>query len=250
MVVSAAYDMIGLSRAAERTNDRRAGAGPESVRTYAAEGEACDDRWVRHAWHVWWAPSLFWRDDLTWPNGATTVCIVRADAALAYVSVQGILYTSESSAAPVCSAYVPGIVKLPSVADRLAEFPLLRPPFPESDWSFATGAPAQHLGREARRIRATRRAGTLRTHESQPSGYWAGIDEYECVVDVELGSLLSLAGLVDGALVAVIAADEVRINEAISDDVLAFVPPPGTRTVQVARRSDEQRPAEVDPGAG
>src|SRR5256885_8099061 len=34
-------------------------------------------RSVRFTWRVWWAPPTLWRDDLTWPNGETTVIIVR-----------------------------------------------------------------------------------------------------------------------------------------------------------------------------
>jgi hypothetical protein len=212
------------------------GAAPSSVRTYAA-GDAAD-AWGRYSWHVWWAPPSRWRGDLTWPAGATDVSVVRDGAALVYLPVQQLMYTSEPVARDPRWDVVrtpTGIFELPTVANRHAVFPLLHPPLPASEWDFATVAhEVAYGGRVTRRVRATRRAGAPAAKGLEASGIWPGVDEYECLVDDALQILLRVTGIADSVPVATISVDHVRVDALFPDDVFAFVPPPGTRIVHVA----------------
>src|SRR2546423_9387162 len=133
LVATASYDAAALARVLSRAVARNP-VGPDAVRLYGATSDTSgttNDEQVRFTWRVWWAPPTLWRDDLTWPNGETTVIIVRPDDALAYVSMQRTLYTSEpASAGAYATVRAPDGMHLPTVADRLVEVPLLRPPLP------------------------------------------------------------------------------------------------------------------------
>jgi len=237
LAATAFYDAAALARAMSRTTATGKEAGPGAVRLYGPAGDASGDAWVRYKWRVWWAPPAPWRDDLTWPNGQTTVIIVRTDAALAYVSMQRTLYTSERLAAAARERVLPPDgMQLPTVADRLAEFPLMGPRLPASEWQLATLGETEHIGRVARRVRATRRAGAVPAEELARSGYWPGIDEYECLVDDGLQILLRLTGMVDGVPVATVSADDVRVDAPLPVDTFAFAPPAGTRIAHVVAK--------------
>jgi hypothetical protein len=121
-------------------------------------------------------------------------------------------------------------VELPTIENRLGIIPLFRPPLPQSDWSFATDADDEvYLGRTVRHVRAKRREGWSRSQLTADSSGWPGIDEYECVVDDELRILLRLVGIVDGRHVTSIAAEEVRVNGDLPDDIFSFAPRSGAR---------------------
>jgi hypothetical protein len=237
MSSTASYDTMALARAMRRAGAARGSGGPDGIRSSSAPTFGGDDAWVRHTWHMWWRPPSLWRDDLTWPNGATTVSIVQPDVAQAYVSLQRTLYTS----APASIAGAHGVtsfadgMQLPTVAGRLAEFPLVRPPLPASEWALTTLGHEVYIGRQARRTRAVRRSETGRSNAGNDSGYWLGVDEYECLVDVTIGITLRFTGLIDGAPAAILAADEVHVDTSLPSDVFAFAPPAGTRIVHVTR---------------
>jgi hypothetical protein len=239
LAATASYDAAALARVQSRAVARNR-VGADAVRLYGATSDASgttnNDERVRFTWRVWWAPPTLWRDDLTWPNGETTVIIVRPDDALAYVSMQRTLYTSEpASAGASATARAPDGMHLPTVADRLVEFPLLRPPLPASEWTLATLDQEVYLGRVVRRVRATRRADATSAEGPQPSRFWPGVDEYECLVDDSLGISLSITGAVDGVPAATIAADAIRVDVPFPADVFAFLPPAGTRIAHIAR---------------
>lgn len=237
LAATASLDGAALARAMSRTRPTGPEWGPDSVRLFGSGLDASGDPWVRYEWRVWWAPpAALWRDDLTWPNGETTVIIVRTDATLAYVSMKRTLYTSEQTAVTAGERVLPPDgMRMPTIAARLAEFPLLRPRLRAAEWEFVTVGEKEHRGRVARRVRATRRAGSVPGEGPERSGYWQGIDEYECLVDDELQILLSLEGMVDGVPVAAISAEEVRVDTPLPNDTFAFAPPTGTRIAHVAK---------------
>lgn len=212
---------------------RRAGAGQLRQESDGGAGA------VRYTHRVWWAAPACWRDDVTWPNGQTVVSIVRASAALTYMSALRLMYTSE----PVASAdgweVVPpprGIVYLPTVEQRLAEFPLLRPALPAADWAFTEGPPTEYLGRPCRRVYAARRPGAPAPAAPGKSGYWCGVDEYECLVDDGLQLVVWLNGLADGVPIATFAANDVQVDVSLPAEVFDFRPPSGTRVARIVWR--------------
>ena len=216
------------------------GAAPESIRQYAMGcAGGASNGWERYAWRVWWEPPSRWRGDLTWPGGQTDVSVVRDDAALVYLPMQRTLYTSEPVVRDSRWEVIrppTGIVELPTVTNRHEVFPLIRPSLPASEWVFATLAEEEiYNGRVTRRVRATRRIDTAPTEDKRASGYWRGVDEYECLVDDALQILVHLTGIADGVPVAIISADDVRVDAPFPADIFAFVPPPGTRIAHVAR---------------
>ncbi len=215
----------------------RSGAGPPGDSAAAGSGME------RRTEQVWWAAPSRWRDDVTWPNGQTVVQVVRGGASLVYMSVLGEMYTSEPVAASDGWVTVPpprGTVFLPTLESRLGEQPLLRPPFPASHWAFTEGQPTAYLGRPCRRVHAVRRPGhraSAKSDQIDMSGYWGGVDEYECLVDDGLGLTVRLTGLADGVPVATYAADDVQVDVALPDEIFEFRPPPGTQVARVVRRS-------------
>ena len=232
LAATASFDSAALARAMSRRMAVGNQAGPDAVvRLHGSAGDPSGNAWVSHKWRVWWSPPTLWRDDLTWPNGQTTVIIVRPDAALAYVSMQRTLYTSEPAPSGT-PPRPPDGMHLPTVADRLTEFPLIRPRLPESEWELATLGKEVFAGRATRRVRATRRPGAA-SGEERESGYWAGVDEYECLIDDELEILLRLTGMADGAAVATISADTVRVDAPLPADIFGYTPPPGTQIAHV-----------------
>lgn len=238
LAATASLDGAALARAMSRTRPTGPEWGPDSVLLFGSDLDESDDPWMRYKWRVWWAPPTLWRDDLTWSNGETTVIIVRADTALAYVSMQRTLYTSERLDATEQRERVlpPDGMHLPTLDQRLAEFPLIRPRLPGSDWELTTVGPELYMGRVAHRVRATRRADSVRTEDPRQSGYWPGVDEYECVVDDALGILLTVIGMVDGVPVASISVEHVSADAPLPAGTFDFAPPPGTRIAHVARK--------------
>jgi hypothetical protein len=245
---TASFDSDAFARLVMRAAAAR-GAGPEIVRLDDADDDYddyddddpddADDRWTHYTWHVWWEPPARWRDELTHPGIQTCVALVREGAGLVYLPLEGTLYTSEPVPRDIRwdVGYAPaGTVELPTIAGRLAEFPLIRPPLPASEWVFATvGQGEVYAGRVTRRVRATRRVDATRSDETEASrGWlWPSLDEYECLVDDGLRILMRLTGIADGAPVVSVAADDVRVDETFSPDLFDFVPPPGARIVQV-----------------
>jgi hypothetical protein len=200
---------------------------------------------VRFTWRVWWAPPSLWRDELTWPNGETTVIIVRSDASLSYVSMHETLYTSEPLATPARVGAQPhngrGFptegMHLPTIADRLEEFPLIRPQLPPSEWELTTLGDELYMGRAVRRVRATRRAGSSPAEDRPFSRSWLDLDDYEYLVDDDLQILVQLTGIADRLPIGRISADHINVDTLPAADTFAFDPPPGTRIAHVTQRT-------------
>jgi hypothetical protein len=225
LTATASYDASALSQLLARDAEVHRAAGATSARLYCPPGDVTGE--VGFTWRTWWAPPEHWRDDLTWPNGQTTVIIVRPDATLAYVSMQRTLYTSEPRPLGSRNRVQPaGGMHLPTIAERLAEFPLIRPHFPMSEWEITTLNSELYRGRAAQRVRVTRRPGSAAT-----SGYWPGVDEYEYLVDDALRILVRFTGLEGGVPIATISADAVRADAPLPNEVFAFTPPVGTRII-------------------
>ena len=252
---TASTDGIAMARLMERAVEaHRRRHGPHSAKLLSSSGgssSATDDGWSRHGWRIWWMPTGHWRQEIIWPGGHTAVIIVRPDVSLQYVSMQRTLYTSDPHAPAATTSLLDRLrsffrvrpagawraewVHLPTVAELVAQFPLIGWPFPASAWELTTFGEEEYLGRPVRRVRAGRRAGVTDDDEPTASGYWSWLHEYESLVDVATGLVLRMTGLEDGAPVGIITVDEIRVDAPIADDVFTFVPPAGTRTVRVAR---------------
>jgi hypothetical protein len=239
VAATASLDTQALARASRAALED----GPDSVGFIVAGGSG-SDTWLDYKWHVWWALSGFWRDDFTLPNSGTIINIARPDAALSYVSMEKILYTSEGpgiAAGRQRGSTAEGF-QLPTVEERLVEFPLIRPRLPASDWQLESLQQETYLGRPASRVRATRRAGSIRTNDSRLSGFWSGVDEYECVVDVELQILMSVKGMVDSRCVATISAEHMSVDAPLAPTTFEFSPPSGTRIVRASEKTNTWEP--------
>jgi hypothetical protein len=228
-------DGFALARASARAADAL-GREPGSIRSYSV-GATGPGR-EQFVWRVWWAPPSSWRDEITWRDDLTDVALVRDDVSLIYVAGQRTMYTNEvpqGSEAWQLGHPPPGIVELPTVENRLAVFPLFRPPLPESEWLFETSREETYLGRRLRRVRAVRRPNAHQSRALHGLGYWLGINEYECLVDDELRMLMSFRGIADGRDAAVIVVDAVSTNASLPKNIFSFEPPPGSRIVRVDR---------------
>jgi hypothetical protein len=211
--------------------------GTDAIKLMHIEGPD-GDAWLSYKWHVWWTLPAHWRDDLTLVDGETAVAIVRPDVAMSYVSMQRTLYTSErldpADKRPRVSP--PKGMHLHTLDDRLKEFPLIRPRLPDSDWQLETVGQESYLGRATRRVRATRRPDS-NPWEFGVSGFWMGVDDYECIIDDELQILLSVTAIVDSVSAATISVERVIVDEPIPASTFDFSPPAGTRIAQVSEKN-------------
>jgi hypothetical protein len=239
LAVTTSIDTDAIGRALTRAAMASPEWGTGSIALIPVE-IADGDAWLSYKWHVWWALPALWRDDLTSSNGDTAVTIVRPDVALNYVSTNQILCTSERLGAgdkrPRVSA--PTGMRLPTIDERLNEFPLIRHRLPDSDWQLEAVGHEAYLERSGRRVRAIRRP------HSGPwqfgvSGFWEGVDEYECVMDEDLQILLSVTAIVDGVSAATVSVEQIGVDVAIPASTFDFSPPAGTRIAHVSRNSKE-----------
>lgn len=230
-------DGAALGRAMTRSamSDPAWGTGAIGLMSIGVPG---GDAWLTYKWHVWWELPTHWRDDHTSTYLGNVVSIVRPDMALQYISQTQTLNTTErldaSDRRPRVSA--PKGTGIPTVDDRLEEVRIIRPRLPDSDWNIETIDQEPYLGRSARRVRATRRAGSP-THCFRVSGFWMGVDEYECVIDDQLQILLSVTAMVDGAAAATISVEHVSVDQPIPASTFDFSPPAGTRIAQVGDKT-------------
>ncbi len=206
--------------------------GTGAIGLMSIEGPG-DDAWLTSKWHLWWELPTRWRDDYTSIVSGTVVAIIRPDAAMQYVSQMQTLFTTERLAASDKRPRVtpPRGMSIPSLDDRLEGVRIIRP-LPDADWQFETLGQESYLGRSARRVRATRRAGSP-TYGFRVSGFWTGVDEYECVVDDEVGILLKVTAIFDGVAAATISVQHVNVDQPIPASTFDFSPPVGTRIAQV-----------------
>jgi hypothetical protein len=226
-------DGAALGRAMTRSamSDPAWGTGAIAVMSIEVPGA---DAWLTYKWHVWWDWPAHWRDDHSSNYLGSVVTIVQPDAAMQYISQMQTLYTTErldaSDNRPRVSA--PKGMGIGSVDDRLAQFRIIGARLPESNWNLETIGQESYLGRAARRVRATRRAGSP-TYGFRVSGFWTGVDEYECIIDDKVGMLLNVTAIFDGATAATISVEHVRVDEPIPARTFDFSPPAGTRISQV-----------------
>lgn len=243
VAATASLDTQALARAMARASGAALEEGPDSV-GFIVAGDSGSDTWLDYKWHVWWALSGFWRDDFTLPYGGTIINIARPDAALTYVSMQKLLYTSEGPS--IAEGRQRGSAaegfQLPTVEERLVEFPLIRPRLPASDWQIESLKQETYLGRPASRVRATRRAGSIRSTDPRLSGFWSGVDEYECIIDVEQQILMSVTGMVDSVSVATISVEHMSVDAQLAATTFEFSPPSGTRIVRASEKTNTSEP--------
>jgi hypothetical protein len=198
------------------------------------------DAWLTSKWHVWWELPTRWRDDHTSIFSGTAVTIIRPDVEMQYASQMQTLYTTERLSAsdkrPRVTA--PKGTCIPSLDNRIEGVRVIRPGLPDSDWQFDTLGLEPYLGRSARRVRAMRRPGSP-TSGFRVSGFWTGVDEYECIIDDELSILLSVTAIVDGATAATISVEHVSVDQPIPASTFDFSPPAGTRIAQVGEKTKQ-----------
>jgi hypothetical protein len=247
-------DSVAFRRIVEHeVEEHRRRYGPKSAAILTVSGgqraDESGDRWTRQGWNVWWVPPTHWRDEVTFPGFPPTVIVVRPDVSLSWITGLDTLYTTEPQP-PVTG--LPGRLrrlfrrmrdrkKRPfdnmrpaTIAERVANFPLLSPGLPAAEWELTTLGREEYLGRAVRRVQARRRPGAPTAADwGRPSGYWpwAEVDEYECLVDDALQILLHLTGKAEGVPVGIVSVDELRVDAPIPDDVFAFTPPAGARVV-------------------
>lgn len=217
-------------------------AAPTTVLLDAdAHGGALDiDGWQQSMHRMWWAAPASWRDDWTDTSGHAVVSVVRDDAALVYTSGLQQMYTSEPPTPADEWMTIPpprGIVLLPTVERRIAEFPLLRPPSTTDVWVVTDEGPGEHLGRACRYARAARRPDAPHPRDGEGAAFWVGADAYECLLDDELGIALQLRTMIGGRMAQEYVADEVRVDASITPELFAFRPPSGTRVAHVVWRA-------------
>jgi outer membrane lipoprotein-sorting protein len=68
------------------------------------------------------------------------------------------------------------------------------------------------------------------------SGFWTGVDKYECVFDDELQIPVKVTAIVDGVPAATISVERVIVDEPIPASTFDFSPPAGTRIAQVGEK--------------
>jgi hypothetical protein len=73
--------------------------------------------------------------------------------------------------------------------------------------------------------------------DSRLSGFWPGVDEYECVIDVEQHICMSVTGIVDGVSVATISVEQMMVDAELAPPIFEFSPPSGTRIVRASEQT-------------
>lgn len=255
ITASLSVDTAAMSRISAREAEVGNAGGGRPVRLVGpAKGRGArgsGDGWHRQTWRIRWMPPTLWREELTSPGGQIVVTVVRPDVSQSYISAHSTLYTSEPAPprgrlaelagrlfdrAPE-GAWPPDVAHNATIDERLAEFPLINPRLPASEWELTSLGEESQLGRVVRRVRATRRRGSAAVRESERSGYWPSLNEYEYLVDDALEILVRVTGLENGKAVAIVSADEVLVDAPLPADVFSFTPPAGTRVTHVQRRT-------------
>ena len=254
ITASLSVDTAAMSRIRAREAEAGNAEGGRPVRLVGPKGRGASgsgDGWHSQTWHIRWMPPTLWREEVTSPGGQIVVIVVRPAVSQSYISGHSTLYTSEPAPprkrlaelagclfdrAPR-GAWPPHLAQLATIDKRLAEFPLINPRLPASEWELTSLGEESHLGRAVRRVRATRRRGSAAVRESERTGYWPWLNEYEYLVDDALEILLRLTGLEGGKAVAILSADEVLVDAPLPADVFSFTPPAGTRVTHVHQRT-------------
>jgi hypothetical protein len=150
-----------------------------------------------------------------------------------------LFFTSETrgiSETPHVASELPPF-QLPTIEERLLEFPLIRPRLPASDWDVEVLHQEHYLGRPAELTRARRREASIRARDPRLSGFWPRVDQYECVIDLELQMVLRVTSLVGGVSVATVAVEHLSVDLPLATSRFDFSPPTGTRIVPVGEKA-------------
>jgi hypothetical protein len=239
IAATATLDVDALERLWDK-NDREHGTESVTFRLGDAAGDG-PIRKEQHSWRVWWMPPSCYRDELYRPGIPKDIAIVREHVRMMYLSHERTLYTSvpvpdgpwEFVPAP------PGVIELPTLENRSAVFPLIRPPLPETAWRFETVAHREEYeGRVIRRVRVTRQEDEDTAGRRPHPGYMPLADTYECLVDDELQIVVRLTALAAGTSIAVVTADELLVDTPLPPGIFEFLPPPGARVIHVERSSE------------
>ena len=253
LTATLSVDGVAFRRIMEREVEaHRRRFGPRSagmlIASSGGRADESDGSWTRQHSHVWWVPPTHWREEIVSPGYPPSVIVVRPDVSMSWIHALRTLYTSEPP--PPDTGLSDRLrrlfrrmrdrkkrfdnMTLPTIADRLAEWPLTNPRLPAAEWELTTLSKEEYLGRAVRRVHARRRPGATSVEGAwRSSGLWSSteIDEYECLVDDALQILLHLTGKADGVPIGIISVDEVRVDASIPPDVFAFIPPAGARIV-------------------
>jgi hypothetical protein len=185
---------------------------------------------LNETWRVWWRRPNCWRDEYEFASGGSqVVSIACAEESTFYEPTFGRLYTTRApseNAVPFSIDVVqPEWGTIPMRLQSIALFS----DFGMSGWALDAIGKRTHCGRDGVLIRARRGA-------VEPN-VWPWVDEYELLVDLERGVLLSCAGIVDGQHAVVMSVRSIEFDAAIPHTVFSFEPPAGTKIVW-CRRSD------------
>lgn len=233
-----AVDGSALGRGLSKSVASSRRAQPDT-RVYSHVASAVNAVWNRYVTRVWWQPPARWREEVLRHDGPPYVVIVRDNARMIYDPTQRMFSTNEAIAVQSRSQLVPppsGIFDLPTIENRLSEFPLIRPPLPAKAWEFETIAERESFqGRVMRRVRATRRVETSHDARSMRTGFWPGVDVYECVVDDALRVIRRLTGFVDGEAAGIFTIDHLEVDAVFSAELFAFTPPADSSIQRIER---------------
>lgn len=236
---TASYDGDAMQRLWEDDDEKRGGRSVLLTLGAANAPTSASDGWGRYTWKVWWAPPSHYRDELSIPGVPTDVAVVRRNEGMLYLAGSRTLYTNGPLPNDDRLEIIPpppGAFEVPTLENRFQLFPLIQPPLPSSAWQFATVAERELFGgRVTRRVRVTRRSGANAPGERLHPGYMPLVDEYECIVDDERRIILRFSAISSDRPIAVVVADDVRVDSTFPPDIFEFTPPDGARIARVAR---------------
>jgi hypothetical protein len=228
----AEYDLALLQRALERSipelPELLASGAIVRLRPQESKiGHRAQDQSYRHNWRLWWRKPSCWRDDVIWDNGAIAVNVICGDLASAYISPLRTVYTNLRPAelfARLRNTFTFRVKhRVPTLANRLQQVPLVDPSFLVDGWALTVLGERNHAGRKALSIRA------IRLDEGVRPEVWDFVEEYHVLADLERGVLLRYAGIVAGREAGVFSVRSVCFDEPVTDEVFTYKPPAGTR---------------------
>lgn len=234
LILESTYETVGklTTLAMKRFSARRPGS--IMIESHAAGLDASQSGsnglQLNGTWRIWWRKPDCWRDEYEFASGGSPVVSIASEAeATFYEPTFETLYTTRapterpeglpSSVDVVQAEWGTIIARLQSIA--------LFSDFGMSGWALDAIGKRTHCGRDAVIIRARRGA-------VEPE-VWPWVDEYELIVDLERGVLLSCAGIVDGQHAVVMSVRSIEFDAAIPDTVFSFKPPAGTKIVWCRR---------------
>ncbi len=193
----------------------------------------------RFTWKVWWEPPHCWRDEFATSGSPPDVALVTERNSMLFVAAQNTLYSNEpidARHAVSWEAPLVGIVELPTIAARRRLFPLFGSAFRADEWTFSPSSTVIRNGSTTlRSFRALRRPDFAPEAPVEPSGYWVGVNEYECVFDQKSDIMHRLTAIATGREIATIEIAELAVDRSLPPDVFVFEGVPETRYRTVVR---------------